>query len=225
MHDAERDERERPARILIVDDHPLVRHGLRQLISDEPNLEVCADAEGAAEALHLVETLTPDLVVIDISLKTGSGIELIKAIRAIDDSIKTLVYSMHEELLYAERALRAGARGYVSKLEATDSIIDAIRRVLDGKIAVSDQMSERLLARIAQQPPESYQDPISSLTDRELEIFELFGKGFTTREVADHLNRSIKTIETHRERISRKLDLRNASEFVRRATQWVVDRS
>ncbi len=223
MHNSEQDQGDGRARILIVDDHPLVRHGLRQLLSNEPNLEVCGDAEGATQALDLVETLIPDLVVIDISLKDGNGIDLVKTIKAGGSPTKMLVYSMHDELLFAERALRAGAAGYVSKQAATDNIIDAIRRVLDGKISVSDSVSERILTRIANTSAGHYQDPITSLTDRELEVFELFGKGLTTRQVAERLSRSIKTIETHRERIGRKLNLTGAGEFVRRATQWVVD--
>lgn len=211
------------ARILIVDDHPLVRLGLRQLISDEANLEVCGEAEGASQALELMARLKPDVAVIDISLKEGNGVELLKKAKSRFKSVKLLVYSMHDEVLFAERTLRAGAMGYVNKQTANESIVAAIEQVLEGKIVVSDRVTERMLARMASSDERGAMEPVASLSNRELEVFELIGRGLTMREIADRLNRSIKTIETHRERLKRKLSLDGPNELLRRAMQWVVD--
>jgi DNA-binding NarL/FixJ family response regulator len=213
----------RKAQVLIVDDHPLVRFGLRQLISDETSLEICGEAESPAQALDLIASLNPDIVVVDISLKDGNGIALIKDAKARFESLKMIVYSMHDEFLFAERALRAGALGYVNKRKASESIVVAILQVLGGKIVVSERVTERMLSRVVASGQQPGIAPIASLSDRELEVFELLGQGLTMGQIAEHLHRSIKTIETYRERIKRKLSLDAPNELIRRATQWVVD--
>ncbi len=213
----------RPYRVVIVDDHPVVRLGLRQLLENEPDLELCGEAEGAAEALSVIEETRPDLVVIDISLKNGSGLSLVKQITAQDRTIKTLVSSMHDEALFAERALRAGAMGYINKEEAIDQMVSAMRRVLAGSIYLSPGMTDRVLQSIARGELEGGKVTLEQLSDRELEVFELIGKGLTTRQAADHLNLSVKTIETYRENIKTKLNLENNNELICRAAQWIVD--
>ncbi len=213
----------RPYRVVIVDDHPVVRLGLRQLLENEPDLELCGEAEGAAEALSVIEETRPDLVVIDISLKNGSGLSLVKQITAQDRTIKTLVSSMHDEALFAERALRAGAMGFINKEEAIDQMVSAMRKVLAGSIYLSPGMTDRVLQSIARGELEGGKVTLEQLSDRELEVFELIGKGLTTRQAADHLNLSVKTIETYRENIKTKLNLENNNELICRAAQWVVD--
>ncbi len=211
-------------RILIVDDHPAVREGLVLRISRQANLEVCGEACDIVDALQLVNTSKPDVAIIDISLKTGNGIELIKRIKARDSSVRMVVWSMHDESLYAERALRAGAMGYVNKEEATSKIIEAIGHVLEDKVHVSPIIAGRLLNRAvggrADAQPGS---PVESLSDRELEVFRLFGTGLDTQEVATRLHISHKTVETYRGRIKEKLDIHNMTELVCRAVQWVME--
>ncbi len=209
-------------RILIVDDHPIVRRGFRELVAHEPDLLVCGEAEDAPQALQQIEATRPDVVVIDLTLKSGHGLELIQEIKARDGRIKMLVSSMHDESLFAERALRAGASGYVSKQESADKIIDAVRRVLRGEIYLSPRMANRLLHRVASGEPLG-KNPIESLSDRELEVFEMIGQGLTTKQVAGKLELSPKTVETHREKIKTKLRLRNSIELSRHATQWVLE--
>jgi DNA-binding NarL/FixJ family response regulator len=213
----------RPARILIVDDHPLVRSGLGELISNEPGLEVCGEADDADDALRKVAATSPDLIVIDISLKSSSGIDLIKRIKDRHPQVKMLVSSMHDESLFAERSLSAGAMGYISKQEAIDKVIVAILHVLRGQIYLSTQMSERLLHRMISGPKSLERSPIESLSDRELQVFEQIGKGLTTREIAGNLHLSIKTIETYRDNIKTKLNLTNTAELSRHAVQWVLE--
>ena len=209
-------------RILIVDDHPIVRRGLRELVADEPDLEVCGEAEDVSQALEQLEATRPDVVVVDLTLKSGHGLELIKEVKARNDRIKMLISSMHDESLFAERALRAGAAGYVSKQESPDKIIDAVRQVLRGEIYLSTRMASRLLQRVTTgEPLEKH--PIQSLSDRELEVFEMVGQGLTTKQIARKLDLSHKTIETHREKIKTKLNLRNSTELSRHATQWVLE--
>lgn len=210
------------ARVLIVDDHPVVRRGLAELISDEPDLEVCGEASDAPDALRQVETRRPDVVVVDISLQSGNGIELIQQIKERDERIKTLVSSMHDESLFAERALRAGAMGYINKQEPTEKVIDAIREVLSGQVYLSARMANRLLQSVVGGETLE-QDPIGSLSNRELEVFELIGQGLTTKKIAGRLHLSPKTIETHREKIKTKLNLSNSTELSRRAVQWVLE--
>ncbi len=210
-------------RILIVDDHALVRHGLTELISGEPDLEVCAEAADMDEALKQVEQQRPDLVVVDISLQDGNGLELIKRIKAKSANVTMIVVSMHDETLFAERALKAGAMGYINKQEATDQVIDAIRQVLTGHIYLSDEMKDRVLYGVVTGERPAHFSSIEKLSDRELEVFELIGRGFSTRQIATKLHLSIKTIETHREHIKEKLGLKNASELNQHAVRWVLE--
>ena len=210
-------------RILIVDDHPIVREGLTAVLSHKPGLEVCGEAATLVEALSLIDTLQPDLAIIDLSLSDGSGLELIKRIRARDVPTKMLVLSMSDESLYAERSLRAGAMGFLHKQEARGKLLDAIRQVLDGKIFVSPAINERLLQQVIVGKQPLQQSPITALSDRELEVFELIGQGLGSHEIAHRLHLGIKTVETHRMRIKKKLDLKNSLELVRHATQWVLE--
>ena len=210
-------------KVLLVDDHPIVRHGLTQLIEQAPNLEVCGEAASSAEALQLLRETDPDVVVIDISLGGGNGLELIKQIKAQGSDARMLVSSMHDELLYAERSLRAGAMGYINKIEGTERIIEAIEQILTGRIFLSGPMTERVLQRMMRNEPEPGASPIDALSDRELEVFEMVGHGQTTRQIAKKLHLSPKTIETHREHIKAKLHLQNNNEMVRQAVQWALE--
>jgi DNA-binding NarL/FixJ family response regulator len=212
------------ARILIVDDHPVVRRGLAQLIADEPDMEVFGEAATGAEALKCLDDLQPDVVIVDISLKDSHGIELIKQIKARDDQVKMLVWSMHDESLYAERALRAGAMGYLNKEEPIDRVIEAIRQVLRGHVHLSSKMVEKLLHRAVSGSEPHERSNIETLSDRELEVFELIGQGLTTREIAKKLHLSIKTIETYRENVKSKLDLKTGGELTRHAVQWALEK-
>jgi DNA-binding NarL/FixJ family response regulator len=212
------------AKILIVDDHPAVREALASRISRQPDLEVCGEAVDMGEALRLIAETQPDVAVVDISLKTGSGIDLIKRIKDRNDSVRTLVWSMHSESLYAERALRAGALGYINKDQATDKIIDAVRRVLDGKVYLSDAMAEKMLHRAVGVGRKGVTAaPLDVLADRELEVFRLIGQGVKTAEIAERLHLSVKTVETYRDRIRQKLDLSDGTELAHYATQWVLE--
>lgn len=213
---------QRISRVLIVDDHPVVRRGLAELIADEPDLEICGQAADVQEALRLVDATHPDVVVCDISLQAGNGIELIEQIKARDERVKTLVSSMHDESLFAERALRAGAMGYINKQEPSERVIAAIRGVLSGQVVLSPRMSNRMLQSVVGGETLD-QDPIGTLSNRELEVFELIGQGLTTKKIAGRLHLSPKTIETHREKIKTKLNLGNSTELTRRAVQWVLE--
>ena len=212
------------SRVLIVDDHPLVRSGFVQLISDEPDLEVCGEADNENEAMQLVESEQPDLVIIDLFLSGGSGLNLIERIKAHCSSVYMLVVSMHDESLFADRVLAAGALGYLNKQEAPSNIIKAIRRVLQGKVYLSDEMTGRVLDGLAGGAAQSKQSPLQRLSNRELEVFELIGRGMTTGKIGDHLKLSTKTIETHRENIKRKLALASGQELTRRAMHWLMER-
>lgn len=205
--------------ILLVDDHPVMRHGLAQIIAREEDMDVCGEASSAAQAIDMVGQLSPDAIIVDITLEDGDGIELIKDIRARYENVKMLVSSMHDESLYAERALRAGAMGYISKEASREQFLDAIRQVLRGRICVSPAISNRLLKRAAGKPLEEDRSPIESLSDRELTVFELIGQGLSTRQIAEKLFLSVKTIETYREHIKAKLNLRSSNELVRHAVQ------
>ena len=213
-----------PAKVLIVDDHPAVREGIASRISRQPDLIVCGEAANVADALRLVETTQPDVVVIDISLKEGNGIDLIKRIRARDSSIRMLVCSMHPDSLYAERALRAGALGYINKDNTTGRILDAIRSVRNGEIYLSEDATRRLVQRTIGHPGNPGLS-LESLSDRELEIFKLIGEGRSTSEMAGQLHLSIHTVDTYRRRIRLKLNIRNAAELIRTATEWVLRRA
>jgi DNA-binding NarL/FixJ family response regulator len=208
-------------RILIVDDHPLVRTGFAQLIGDCPDLEVCGEASDMAEALRQIETTRPDLAIIDLSLAGGSGLDLIERVKSRDKNILMLVASMHDETLYAERVLAAGARGYINKQEAQDSIIRAIRQVLSGKVYLSQKMTDRLLSGMVD--ANSEKRDLDSLSNRELQVFELIGEGVSSSHIAEQLNLSVKTIETHQAHIKKKLGLGSAHELNQRAIRWVMD--
>ena len=215
-------------RILIVDDHPLVRSGFAQLIGDCPDLEVCGEAGDMGEALKRVEETSPDLAIIDLSLAGGSGLDLIERIKARHKNVLMLVASMHDETLYAERVLAAGARGYINKQEAQDSIIQAIRQVLSGRVYLSQQMTDRLLSGMVDANHE--RRDISSLSNRELQVFELIGRGLSASQMAelvsqmaDQLSLSVKTIETHQAHIKKKLGLGSAHELNQRAIRWVME--
>ena len=207
-------------RILIVDDHPLVRSGFAQLIGDCPDLEVCCEAADMAEALKLVDNNPPDLAIIDLSLAGGSGLDLIERIKSRNPDILMLVASMHDETLYAERVLAAGARGYINKQEAQENIIRAIRQVLAGKVYLSQAMTERLLNGLVDTRDEKRD--IERLSNRELQVFELIGQGVPVSQIASQLNLSIKTIETHQAKIKKKLGLGSAHELNQRAIRWVM---
>jgi len=213
---------ESPARILIVDDHALVREGLSKLIDEEPDLHVCGDAGDVPTALELVEAEEPEVIVIDISLGGQSGLELIKQINTRYPSVHILALSMHDEKLFAERALRAGAEGYVNKEESPDRVIEAIREVLAGRIYLSDEMSNRILHRLVDRDQSVEQSPIDTLSDRELEVLELIGRGLTTRQIASELHLSRKTVDTYRDHLKSKLQIKTANELVRYAVAWTL---
>ncbi len=208
-------------RILLVDDHPITRQGVAALINREHNLIVCGEADSAPKALELITKSPPDLAIVDISLRSMSGIELIKNVKAIMPSLPVLVMSMHDESLYAERALRAGAQGYVMKQEASEKILTAVRRLLDGEIYLSDAMKEKMLHHIVSTKKEDTRFSIDKLSDREMEVFQFIGNGYSTRQIATRLNLSVKTIDSYREHLKLKLQLENGSELLRYAIQWV----
>jgi DNA-binding NarL/FixJ family response regulator len=210
-----------PARVLVVDDHPVVRQGLRLLIDHESDLEVCAEAETAADALQAITEHGPDVAVVDLSLKGTSGLELIKDIRVRHADLPVLVLSMSDEGVYAERALRAGARGYLMKEAATGEVLAALRRVLDGGLYLSDAMASRLLAQLVRGGPTDGGSPVDRLSDRELEVFGLIGRGLGTSEIARRLHLSPKTIETYRAHIKQKLGLADATELLQHAIYYV----
>ena len=210
-----------PQRILIVDDHPMMRTGLAQLIGNEPDLKVCAEADNAGQAIDLVAKQKFDLALLDISLPDKSGLELIKDIRALRPELPVLVVSMHDEMIYAERVLRAGGRGYIMKQEGGEKFLQAIRQVLAGQIFVSEKMSARILEVFSGRQPEKSSSPVQKLTDREFEVFQLIGQGIGTRAIADQLHLSVKTVEVHRANIKDKLDIQTATDLVRYAVRWV----
>jgi DNA-binding NarL/FixJ family response regulator len=209
--------------IFLVDDHPVTRQGISALISRESHLAIAGESDSAPKALELIGRSRPDLAIIDISLKSMSGIELIKNIKAMAPDLPVLVLSMHDESLYAERALRAGAQGYVMKQEAGEKIIAAIHRVLEGEIYLSDAMREKMLHRIVKTKKEDTRFPIDKLSDREMEVFQLIGNGYSTRQIAARLNLSVKTIDSYREHLKLKLQLESGPDLLRYAIQWVKD--
>jgi DNA-binding NarL/FixJ family response regulator len=210
-------------RILLVEDHPIVSRALSDLICHERDLEVCGVAEDYGSALRQIAQVKPDLVLLDITLGGRGGLELLKDIKAQRPQQLILILSMHEETLYAARAIRAGASGYVMKQEATDSVLSAIRRVLEGEIYLSQRMERRMMRRLAHGGATSALDPLEALTDRELEIFRLIGRGKGSREIAGLLCLSVKTIESHRAHIKDKLNLKSASELVQQAVQMETE--
>jgi len=207
-------------RILIVDDHPMMRQGLAQLIGAESDLAVCGEEENAEHALDGIGALKPDLVLADISLPGKSGLELIKDFQALQPGLPVLVISMHDETLYAERVLRAGGRGYIMKQEGGKKLMQAIRQVLDGKIYVSEKMSAEILETFSGRRTRTESSPVEKLTDREFEVFQLIGQGKGTREIAEKFHLSVKTVEVHRANIKAKLKLKSASELIRFAVRW-----
>lgn len=207
-------------RILLVDDHPIVREGLAQLINQSADLIVCGEAGETREALEALGRLAPDLAIVDISLRGGDGLELIKQASARWPSMPILGLSMHAEELYAERVLRAGARGYIMKQEATGNVLTAIRQVLGGNIYLSTAMRARLLQSLVRGGPQPGLGPLDGLSDRELSILRLIGRGYSTRQIAEHLELSVRTVGSHRDRLRRKLNLRGTAELVQYAVRW-----
>ncbi|UCE61608.1 MAG: response regulator transcription factor, partial [Phycisphaerales bacterium] len=197
----------RPHKVLVVEDHPIVRQGLSELIEHESDLSVCGAVPSKSEALEVVGRSHPDIAIVDLSLQDTSGLELVKDIKAQFPHLPVLVLSMHDETLYAERALRAGARGYIMKEEATERVMTAIRKVLSGEVYLSEKMSSRLLSNIVSGPAAGESSPVTRLSDRELQVFELIGRGMGTRKIANSLHLSVKTIETHKEHIKSKMQL------------------
>ena len=212
---------ESKTKIVIVDDHPIVRQGLAELINHEDDLVVCGQAEEATEAMGVIKAIKPDMVIVDILLKETSGMELIKDIKARYPNLAVLALSMHDESLYAERALRAGAKGYIMKAEATEKVIGAIRKILSGDIYLSEPMAAKLIHKLVGGRTEVGASAIDRLSDRELEVFRLIGQGYGTRQIAEKLHLSVKTIETYRVHIKEKLNLSDAAELLQYAIQWV----
>jgi DNA-binding NarL/FixJ family response regulator len=210
-------------RVLLIDDHPIVRQGLALLIDREGDLSVCGEADGAHSAFHAIETLRPDLVVLDISLSGPDGLDVLKEIRMKTASLPVLILSMHDESIYAERAMRAGANGYIMKQEATEKVLVAIRRILQGEVYLSDRLTNTMLQQYVRGVSPTKMSPLVSLTDRELEVFRLIGEGHGTRQIADDLHLSVKTIESYQAHIKEKLALRNARELVQHAIEWTVN--
>jgi len=210
-------------RVLLVDDHPIVRQGLALLIDREPDLCVCGEAESAHSAFHAIATLLPDLVVLDISLSGPDGLDVLKEIRMKTTNLPVLILSMHDESIYAERAMRAGANGYIMKQEATEKVLVAIRRILQGEVYLSDRLTSTMLQQYVRGASQVKTSPLVNLTDRELEVFRLIGEGHGTRQIADELHLSVKTIESYQAHIKEKLALRNARELVQHAIEWTVN--
>jgi DNA-binding NarL/FixJ family response regulator len=212
-------QKKQPTKVLIVDDHPVVREGLAMLIDRQPDLEVCGEAADIAEGVRKAAEVKPDVAVVDIGLKSGNGLDLIRRLKSRDGELRILVWSMFGERLYAERSLNAGALGYITKEQASDQIIDAIRHVREGKVYLSKFMAERLLKQAVGSTSARYS--IDRLSNRELEVFRLVGDGLDTKEVADTMHVSIKTVETYLGRIKEKLNLKSGRELIQRAAQWL----
>lgn len=212
-------------KVFLVEDHQLFREGLAQLINREPDLAVCGEAENVNSALTGIEKSKPDLVVVDITLADGNGIDLVKDLRGRDPELPVLMLSMHDESLYAERALRAGANGFVMKQEANKTIRDAIRKVLGGDIYLSEKMSSKMVSKFIGGRPQAAPSPLESLSQRELEVFRMIGQGYSTRQIADELKLTVPTINSFRARIKDKLLLANANELALAAIQWVQNKS
>ena len=211
-------------RIFLIDDHPIVRQGLTMLIEREADLEVCGDAQGASSALSALSSsgCEPDLIILDISLNGPDGLDLLKTMRLRDPHVPVLVLSMHDEATYAERALRAGANGYIMKQEAAEKVLIAIRRILRGEVYLSERLTNKMLQQMVRGAEPGKNSPISKLSDRELEIYRLIGSGHATRQIADELHISVKTVESYQAHIKVKLSLRSARELVQHAVEWTV---
>jgi DNA-binding NarL/FixJ family response regulator len=210
----------RPTRILLVDDHPLVREGLAEVLGREADLVVCGQAEDRLQALNVIPKVEPDLAIIDLTLKNTSGLELIKDIRAQFPKIRMLVVSMHDELLHAERALRAGASGFIAKGEATEHVVQAVRQVLSGKTYTSERVSSAIVSQLSGHSRSASGSVLANLTDRELEIFQLIGDGLGRQQIAGRLHLDVNTIETYRSRIKEKLGLKDAQELLQYAIRY-----
>jgi DNA-binding NarL/FixJ family response regulator len=208
-------------RVLLVDDHPIVRQGVKMMITQEPDMVVCGEAESADEAMALMVESTPHIAIIDLTLRDSSGLELIKDAKVRCPEVAVLVLSMRDEAFYAHRVLRAGARGYITKEEGSDRIIEGIRAIVAGQVYLSDKLAAKMIGTYVVGMPDTGAPVEQTLSNRELEVFELIGSGLTTRDVAGKLHRSVKTIESHREHIKDKLGLQNANELLTRAVQWV----
>ena len=209
-------------RILILDDHPITRYGLTQLINHEPDLVVCGDAESAAQALAVMKSARPDLVLADIAIPGRSGLEFVKDLHAQYPGVPVLVISMHDENLYAERVLRAGGRGYIMKNEGGERVLEAIRHVLKGQVYVSKNMSAALLDTLTRGHTDLSEATPGALSDREFEVFELIGQGLSGQQIGQRLNLSVKTVGTHRQHIKQKLKLRTGPELIRHAVRWAA---
>jgi DNA-binding NarL/FixJ family response regulator len=209
-------------KVFLVDDHPIIRQGLTMLINRESDLAVCGEAEDALSAMQSMTDLSPDIAIIDISLNGPDGLDLLKDIRGRLPYLPVLILSMHDESIYAERALRAGAQGYIMKQEATEKVLVAVRRILNDEIYVSERIANRMLQRYIGTPDTSRPTSIGDLTDRELEVFRLIGDGHSTRQIADELHISVKTVESYQAHIKEKLSLRSARELVQHAIQWSI---
>lgn len=209
-------------RIVLADDHPLVRQGLAQLLAREPDLHVCGEAEDEATAVRLVAEQAPDLVIVDLSLKNGSGLDLIKTLHETHPDVAILVLSMHDEVHHVERSLRAGALGYLTKQEAGDKVLTAIRHVLRGEMYLSDGVSPNLIRKLLAGPPQGREPVAGRLSEREIQVFRLIGQGLGTQEIATHLGLSVKTIETYQAHIKDKLELRDSRKLIQSAVRWVL---
>ena len=209
------------ATILIVDDHPVLRHGIRKLLEVEEDYEICGEADGRRDALSLLDKHQPDLAIIDLLLRNEDGLELVKECAARYENLKILVMTMQDEAVYAERVIRAGADGFITKHQAVTHIIEAVQTILDGEVYLSRTVSARLLGRMLKQKDGGEETRVKSLSDRELHVFQLIGAGMATKDIAESLGLSPKTIETYREKIKVKLDLSNAEQLRREARRWV----
>lgn len=211
------------AKVFMIDDHPIVRQGLGLLINRELDLTVCGEAESAQSALRTVGSAQPDVLIVDISLNGPDGLDLLKSMRSRYPNLPVLILSMHDESIYAERSLRAGAQGYIMKQEATEKVLVALRRILSGEIYVSERIANRMLQRYIGSPNSDRPSSIADLTDRELEVFRLIGEGHSTRQIAEDLHLSVKTVESYQAHIKDKLSLRSARELVQHAIQWSIN--
>ena len=215
---------QRKWKVFLVDDHPMVREHLTALLQREQDLQVCGEAGDAPTALSLITRQAPDLVILDISLKHSHGLELLKDLKNLQPDLPVLVLSMHDETLYAERALRAGAMGYITKEEATVSVLSAVRKVLAGQVYLSDRMAARMMQKMVKGAPAHAASPVESLADRELEVFQMVGRGMGTRQIAEDLHLGIKTVESYKGRIKEKLHLADGNELLQHAIRWVQGR-
>jgi DNA-binding NarL/FixJ family response regulator len=216
--------KQKARRVIIVDDHPIVRQGLRRLIDQEEDLTVCGEAETVREARQRIRELSPDAIIVDISLKQGDGLELVRDVRAHYPALPVLVLSMHDETIYAERMLSAGANGYIMKQAASEQFLVALRRVLEGGIYVSEAVGNTMIQKFASGGSYTSNNPIDRLSNRELQILHMIGKGASTRDTAEALNLSVKTVESHRQRIKRKLNLTTGAQLVQYAVNWFSGR-